>query len=82
MIPGFRYFIERGVRSITTAHNRSGNLTNFARTGYEGLAEFLAHYRVEIIASMPCYTAGQRQCTTREGVFDWKLSLVCNFSIR
>ena len=46
------------------------NLTILLDPGYEGLAEFLARHKVEIIASMPCYTAENVNAQRGEGVFD------------
>src|SRR5437763_4857986 len=58
MIPDFRYFIER-LRALQPARKIIDrcNLTILLERGYEGLAEFLAANEVEIIASMPCYSA-------------------------
>jgi radical SAM/Cys-rich protein len=39
-------------------------------TGYDDLAEFLAHKKVEIIASMPCYSPKNVNAQRGEGVFD------------
>src|SRR5258707_7726453 len=55
MIPDFRYFIQRVTALDKPRHIIDPcNLTILLEPGYEGLAEFLAHYRVEIVASMPC----------------------------
>src|SRR5215469_15417986 len=58
MIPDFRYFIERvkGLQPSRHVIDRC-NLTILLGEGYEDLAEFLAAEEVEIIASMPCYSA-------------------------
>jgi organic radical activating enzyme len=58
MIPDFRYFLERICALQPRRHviDRC-NLTILLECGYEGLAEFLAAKKVEIIASMPCYSA-------------------------
>src|SRR6266566_599029 len=57
MIPDFRYFIERvkGLQPSRHVIDRC-NLTILLQPGYEDLPGFLARHRVEIIASMPCYT--------------------------
>src|SRR5439155_367639 len=57
MIPDFRYFVER-VKAIPLSRHLIDrcNLTILLQPGYEDLSEFLARHRVEIIASMPCYT--------------------------
>jgi radical SAM/Cys-rich protein len=53
--PDFRWLVERaralGVRVIDRC-----NLTILEEPGHEDLAQFLADQRVEIIASLPCYT--------------------------
>src|SRR5213083_2367377 len=71
MIPDFRYFIERvkGLRPSRHVIDRC-NLTILLESGYEGLAQFLARHKVEIIASMPCYTAENVNAQRGEGVFD------------
>jgi radical SAM/Cys-rich protein len=42
--------------------------------GYEGLAEFLAAKKVEIIASMPCYSPENVDAQRGEGVFDGSIA--------
>jgi len=71
MIPDFRYFVERvkALRPSRRVIDRC-NLTILLEPGYEGLAQFLAHHEVEIIASMPCYTAENVNAQRGEGVFD------------
>jgi radical SAM/Cys-rich protein len=71
MIPDFRYFIERVkmLRPSRRVIDRC-NLTILLEPGYEGLAQFLARHKVEIIASMPCYTAENVNAQRGEGVFD------------
>ena len=71
MIPDFRYFIERvkGLQPSRHIIDRS-NLTILLETAYEDLAEFLATNRVEIIASMPCYSAKNVDAQRGEGVFE------------
>jgi radical SAM/Cys-rich protein len=71
MIPDFRYFIER-VKLLQPSRKIIDrcNLTILLERGYEGLAEFLARNKVEIIASMPCYRPGNVNAQRGEGVFD------------
>lgn len=71
MIPDFRYFIER-VRALQPARKIIDrcNLTILKARGYEGLAEFLAAKKVEIIASMPCYSPKNVDAQRGVGVFD------------
>ena len=75
MIPDFRYFIERVRRLHPSRHviDRC-NLTILLESGYEGLAQFLARHSVEIIASMPCYTAENVNAQRGEGVFDGSIA--------
>lgn len=71
MIPDFRYFIQRVGALETPRHviDRC-NLTILLEPGYDGLAEFMAANKVEIIASMPCYTPENVNAQRGEGVFD------------
>ncbi len=66
MIPDFRYVVQR-VRALQPPRKIIDrcNLTILLEPGYEGLAQFLAQNKVEIIASMPCYTAGECERATR-----------------
>src|SRR4051812_43240873 len=71
MIPDFRYFVER-VSALPPRRKIIDrcNLTILVEPGYEALAEFLAKHKVEIIASMPCYTPDNVNAQRGEGVFD------------
>jgi radical SAM/Cys-rich protein len=71
MIPDFRYFIERVKELQPSRHviDRC-NLTILIEPGYEDLGEFLATNKVEIIASMPCYSAENVNAQRGEGVFE------------
>src|SRR5437016_6471203 len=71
MIPDFRYFVERVCALEPTRHviDRC-NLTVLLESGYEDLAEFLVKRKVEIIASMPCYTPENVNAQRGEGVFE------------
>lgn len=71
VIPDFRYFVER-IRMLPTSRRIIDrcNLTILLDPRYEGLAEFLAAKKVEIIASMPCYTADNVNAQRGEGVFE------------
>jgi radical SAM/Cys-rich protein len=71
MIPDFRYFIER-VKALQPSRKIIDrcNLTILLERRCEGLAEFLARNKVEIIASMPCYTPRNVNAQRGEGVFD------------
>jgi radical SAM/Cys-rich protein len=71
MIPDFRYFIERvkALHPVRHIIDRC-NLTILLERGYEDLADFLARRKVEIIASMPCYTPDNVNAQRGQGVFD------------
>src|SRR5215469_7880580 len=71
MIPDFRYFIDR-VKALQSRRHVIDrcNLTILLERGYEDLAEVLACRKVEIIASMPCYSAENVNAQRGESVFD------------
>jgi radical SAM/Cys-rich protein len=71
MIPDFRTFISRlrALDSAATIIDRC-NLTIVLQRGFEDLAAFLAAHHVEIVASMPCYSAENVNAQRGEGVFD------------
>ena len=69
MIPDFRYLISEIRRQRRHVIDRC-NLTILLEPGCEGLAEFLREHRVEIVASMPCYSAGNVNAQRGDGVFD------------
>ena len=71
MIPDFCYFIERVKELHPPRHliDRC-NLTILLELAYKGLAEFLATNKVEIIASMPCYSAENVNAQRGDGVFE------------
>ena len=75
MITDFRYFIERVTALPVSRHviDRC-NLTILLERGYEDLPEFLARHRVEIIASMPCYTPQNVNAQRGEGVFEGSIA--------
>ena len=67
--PRFRELVvgarERRLRVIDRC-----NLTILEEPGYEGLAQFLAAHRVEIIASLPCYTSELVDRQRGKGVYE------------
>jgi radical SAM/Cys-rich protein len=71
MIPDFRHFIER-VKTLQPSRHIIDrcNLTILLGQGYEDLGEFLACHKVEIIASMPCYSAENVNAQRGDGVFE------------
>lgn len=70
---GFRALVRQaraqGVRVIDRC-----NLTILFEPGQEDLAEFLATQRVDIVASMPCYSAANVDKQRGEGVFDLSIA--------
>lgn len=70
MLPDFRYLVEqlRRMDDSVTIIDRC-NLTILREPGYEELAEFLAANRVEIVASLPCYSSDNVDAQRGDGVF-------------
>ncbi len=70
---GFRGLVRaaraQGVRVIDRC-----NLTILFEPGQEDLAEFLAGQRVDIVASMPCYSAANVDKQRGDGVFDLSIA--------
>jgi len=75
MIPDFRNFIEK-VKSLEPPRHIIDrcNLTILLERGYEDLAPFLAKNKVEIIASMPCYSRENVNAQRGEGVFEGSIT--------
>jgi radical SAM/Cys-rich protein len=67
--PHFRYLVER-VRALDRHVMDRSNLTIFFESGHADLPEFLARHHVEIIASLPCYSAKNVEEQRGQGVFD------------
>jgi radical SAM/Cys-rich protein len=75
MIPDFRYFtMQIGALQLPRRLIDRCNLTILLEPGYEDLSEFLANNKVEIIASMPCYSAENVNAQRGEGVFDGSIA--------
>jgi radical SAM/Cys-rich protein len=75
MIPDFRYVIEQ-VKSLKPRRHVIDrcNLTILLERGHEDLAGFLARNKVEIIASMPCYSPENVNAQRGEGVFEGSIT--------
>ncbi len=75
MIPDFRYFIDQ-IRALKPHRHIIDrcNLTILLERGYEDLPTFFARNKVEIIASMPCYTPENVNAQRGEGVFDGSIA--------
>jgi radical SAM/Cys-rich protein len=75
MIPDFRHFIMQiGALQLPRHIIDRCNLTILLEPGYEDLSEFLANNKVEIIASMPCYSAENVNAQRGEGVFEGSIA--------
>lgn len=69
MIPDFRYLVQ-SIRAMGRRVMVRCNLTILNEPGYEWVADFHAKNGVEIVASMPCYSAENVNAQRGEGVFD------------
>jgi len=69
MNPHFAYLVTQAHDAGMHIIDRC-NLTILNQTGYEDLAEFLAQQRVEVVASLPCYTQDNVDQQRGKGVFD------------
>lgn len=69
--------LHRGFRALVAQARAQGvrvidrcNLTILSEPGQDGLAEFLADQRVEVVASLPCYSAANVDRQRGDGVFE------------
>jgi len=71
MIPDFKYLVQR-LKALSPPRHIIDrcNLTILLEPGFEDYASFLAQHRIEIVASMPCYSAENVNAQRGEGVFD------------
>jgi radical SAM/Cys-rich protein len=67
--PAFRTLVEAATQLGVKVMDRC-NLTILFEPGQEGLADFLATQRVDVIASLPCYSPKNVDQQRGEGVFD------------
>ena len=65
----FRYLVARARQMGVKVIDRC-NLTILSEPGQETLAQFLAEQRVEVVASMPCYSVANVDRQRGDGVFD------------
>lgn len=69
MNPHFRYLMgEAGALGVNLMDRC--NPTILMEPGYEWVADFLANHRVEVVASLPCYTEENVSLQRGKGVFD------------
>jgi radical SAM/Cys-rich protein len=73
MNPHFQYLVSQA-RALGVHVIDRCNLTILFEPGYEGLAEFLANNKVEVVASLPCYSADNVDKQRGKGVFDKSVS--------
>ncbi len=69
MNPHFRWLVEEARKLGARVIDRC-NLTILLAKGFEDLPEFLAEHHVEVVASLPCYTAENTDRQRGDGVFD------------
>lgn len=69
----FNYFVETA-RSVGSHVIDRNNLTIIETQKYGYLPEFLAKHQVEIVASLPCYSAENVNAQRGDGVFDKSIS--------
>jgi radical SAM/Cys-rich protein len=69
----FNYFVETAQTVGAHVMDRC-NLTIIEEPGFGHLPEYLASYRVEVIASLPCYTAENVAKQRGNGVFEKSIS--------
>ena len=65
----FRYFVETARASGSHVIDRN-NLTIIEEPGYDDLPQYLAGHDVEVIASLPCYSAANVNRQRGNGVFE------------
>ena len=73
--PHFRHMV-RAARSSGVRVIDRCNLTILFEPGQEALAEFLAENRVEIVASLPCYTAELVDRQRGKGVYERSIAAI------
>lgn len=69
MNPHFKYLV-REARALGAHVIDRCNLTILQQPGYEDMAQFLADQKVEVVASLPCYTSDNVDAQRGDGVFD------------
>ena len=69
----FRYFVETAREAGCQVIDRN-NLTIIETRAYAWLPEYLAAHEVEVVASLPCYSAGNVDAQRGDGVFAKSIS--------
>jgi radical SAM/Cys-rich protein len=67
--PSFRFLVERS-RALGRHVTVRSNLTVLLEPSLEGLSQFLAAHAVDVVASLPCYTAETTDAQRGTGTFD------------
>jgi len=73
--PHFRYLVSEAVKLGVHVIDRC-NLTILFEPGQEDLAEFLAHNKVEIVASLPCYLESNVEEQRGKGVYSASIEAI------
>jgi len=73
MNPHFQYIVTEAVNRGLTVIDRC-NLTILEEPGYEQMAKFLARNKVQVVASLPCYSSDNVDAQRGDGVFDKSIS--------
>jgi len=71
--PHFKVLVEKASEMGVHVIDRC-NLTILEEPGQEGLAEFLASHKVEVVASLPCYMKANVELQRGKGVFEPSLA--------
>src|SRR5260221_658696 len=71
--PNFRHLVA-GARALGARVIDRCNLTILMEPGYEDLAQFLADQRVDIVASLPCYTPELVDRQRGKGVYELSIA--------
>jgi radical SAM/Cys-rich protein len=69
LMPHFRYLV-KAARELGVAVIDRCNLTILNEPGQEDLAQFLADYNVDVVASLPCYSEENVDSQRGKGVFE------------
>ena len=69
LMPHFRYLVKAARELGVTVIDRC-NLTILNEPGQEDLAQFLADHKVEVVASLPCYSEENVDSQRGKGVFE------------
>ena len=81
MNPSFRWLVERIVELGRHVIDRS-NLTILVAPGYEDMPEFLADHKVEVTASLPCYSQERTDAQRGERVFERSIEALRRLNAR